>query len=91
MTGRAEMWAGTVATAGGLVFYGDDDGDLVAVNSSTGANLWHYNMGQDLFASPITFEADGKQFVSIAAGSDVFTFGLFEPSKPFERPKEVTR
>lgn len=80
MTGPATMWAGTVATAGGLVFFGDDDEHLVAVDASTGKDLWHYNMGQLLTASPITFAVNGKQYVSIASATDVFTFGLFAPS-----------
>jgi alcohol dehydrogenase (cytochrome c) len=77
MTGPTTMWAGTVATAGGLVFFGDDDGNLVAVDAETGKNLWHYNMGQLLTASPITFALNGKQYVSIVSATDVFTFGLF--------------
>jgi alcohol dehydrogenase (cytochrome c) len=78
MTGPTTMWAGTIATAGGLVFFGDDDGNLVAVDAETGKDLWHYNTGQLLTASPITFALNGKQYVSIASATDVFTFGLFE-------------
>ena len=81
MTGRGEMWAGTVATAGGLVFFGDDNGQLVAVDAATGRDLWHYNLGQNITASPITFMADGRQYVAIAAATDVFTFTLFEPPR----------
>jgi alcohol dehydrogenase (cytochrome c) len=81
MPGPATMWAGTVATAGGLVFFGDDDGHLVAVDAANGKDLWHYNMGQLLTASPITFALNGKQYVSIVSATDVFTFGLFSPSK----------
>jgi PQQ-dependent dehydrogenase (methanol/ethanol family) len=78
MTGHGDMWAGTVSTAGGVVFFGDDDGQLVAVDASSGRHLWHYYMGQNLTASPITFMADGKQYVTIAAATDVFTFALFD-------------
>ena len=81
MTGPATMWAGTVSTAGGVVFFGDDDGQLVAVDSRTGKHLWNFYMGQMLTASPITFSVDGKQYVAIAAATSVFTFGLFEPAK----------
>jgi len=77
MPGPATMWAGTVSTAGGLVFTGDDDGNLVALDAKTGADLWHFPTGQTLYASPVTFEVEGKQYVTIAAESDVFTFGLF--------------
>ncbi|MGH9618333.1 MAG: PQQ-dependent dehydrogenase, methanol/ethanol family [Bryobacteraceae bacterium] len=81
MTGPATMWTGAVATAGGLVIFGNDDGQLVAVDAATGRDLWHYNTGQLLTASPITFSVHGKQFVSIAAGADIFTFGLLEPKQ----------
>ena len=46
MTGPATMWAGTVSTAGDLVFTGDDDGALVALDARTGEALWHFSMGQ---------------------------------------------
>jgi alcohol dehydrogenase (cytochrome c) len=70
------MWAGTVATAGGIVFTADDDGDLIAVDAKSGENLWHFYMGSNLKASPMTFSVRGRQFVAIAAGSNLFTFGL---------------
>jgi alcohol dehydrogenase (cytochrome c) len=79
MTGPATMWAGTVSTAGGVVFFGDDDNHLVAVDAKSGRHLWHYNMGQPVFASPITYEVDGRQYVTIASQTDIFTFGLHEP------------
>lgn len=82
MTGPSTMWAGTVSTAGGVVFFGDDDKHLVAVDARTGQHLWHYNLGQELFASPITFSVNNKQYVTIASQTDVVTFGLFEPVQP---------
>ena len=56
MPGPGNMWAGTVSTAGGLVFFGDDDGNLVAVVLKSGRHLWHYATGQRMTASPMTFE-----------------------------------
>ncbi|MEX2261933.1 MAG: PQQ-dependent dehydrogenase, methanol/ethanol family [Bryobacteraceae bacterium] len=78
MPGPATMWAGTVSTAGGLVFSGDDDGNLVALDAETGKDLWHFATGHSLYASPMTFSAGGKQYVTIATETDIFTFGLFE-------------
>ena len=46
MTGPAESWAGTVSTAGGVIFFGDDEGHLVAVDAKRGRHLWHYQMGR---------------------------------------------
>ena len=81
MTGPGTMWAGTVSTAGGVVFFGDDDGHLVAADAKTGKHLWHFGTSQLLSASPITYMVDGKQYVTICAATHVFTFGLFEPAE----------
>ena len=87
MTGPGESWAGTVSTAGGVIFFGDDDGQLVGVDARTGKHLWHYNMGEGLTASPITYAVDGKQYVAIASSTAIFAFGLFEPVKQVPLPK----
>jgi alcohol dehydrogenase (cytochrome c) len=91
MTGKGDMWAGTVSTAGGVVFFGDDDGHLVAVDARQGRHLWHFNTGQTLTASPITYEVAGRQYVAIAAGTDVMAFGLFEPARSVPLVKESVR
>ncbi len=74
--GNGDSWGGTLTTAGGLVFFGDDAGSLEAVNASTGGAVWHFNTGQSMHASPMTYMVDGIQYVGIAAGSDVFSFAL---------------
>jgi alcohol dehydrogenase (cytochrome c) len=81
------MWAGTVSTAGGVIFFGDDDGHLVGVDARDGKHLWHYSMGEELTASPITYAVDGKQHVAIASATAIFSFALFEPMKPVPMPK----
>lgn len=78
MPGPGVMWAGTVSTAGGVVFTGDDDGHLVALDARTGKDLWHFPTGNALFASPVTYMVGGQQYVTIATASDVFTFALFD-------------
>ncbi len=82
LTGPTASWAGTLSTAGGVVFSGDDDKHIIALDAKTGKYLWHFNLGQTVDASPITWARDGKQYVTIVTRSDVFTFGLFEPSRP---------
>ncbi|MES2422823.1 MAG: PQQ-dependent dehydrogenase, methanol/ethanol family [Pseudomonadota bacterium] len=59
---------GTVTTAGNLVFQGTADGRIVAYNAKTGEQLWESPTGTGVVAAPITFEVDGKQYVSIAVG-----------------------
>lgn len=74
--GRGNSWSGTLTTAGGLVFFGDDGNSFEAVDASTGRPLWHFNTGQRFAASPMTYAVDGIQYVAIAAQSDIFTFTL---------------
>ena len=87
MTGPAEMWSGTVSTAGGVIFFGDDDGQLVALDAVNGKHLWHFQMGEGLTASPITYAVGGKQYVAIASSTAIFSFGLFEATQPSAAPK----
>lgn len=91
MTGDGRMWTGVVSTASGVVFTGDDDGHMVALDAKTGAHLWHFYMGELLTASPVTYEVGGKQYVAIASASAIFSFGLFEPAEPMQLPKVVVQ
>ena len=68
--------AGVLATAGGIVFYGNPTGDLVAVDARNGKPLWHFSTAAVNKTSPITYSMGGKQFVAFAAGADILCFGL---------------
>jgi alcohol dehydrogenase (cytochrome c) len=74
--GKGTSCGGTLVTAGGLVFFGDDTGSFAAVDARTGHPLWEFNTGQTLRASPMSYEVDGVQYVAIAAGSDIISFSL---------------
>jgi alcohol dehydrogenase (cytochrome c) len=67
---------GALSTAGGVVFAGDSDGNFIAIDSNTGHNLWHRQLGAAIYSAAITFEVDGKQYVVIPAGSGLFAFTL---------------
>jgi alcohol dehydrogenase (cytochrome c) len=75
-TGRGQSSGGTMTTAGGLLFFGDDAESFEAVEARTGTPVWHFNTGQEMSASPMSYAIQGKQYVAIAAGSDVFSFKL---------------
>ena len=68
--------AGITTTAGNLVFSGTVEGYFFALNAETGEELWHMSVGGRVHSAPMTYAVDGKQYVSIAAGNVVFTFGL---------------
>lgn len=68
--------AGITTTAGGLVFTGSADGYFFALNAATGEELWHISLGRRVHAAPMTYSVNGKQFVTVASGNVVYTFGL---------------
>lgn len=74
--GQGSTWGGLLTTAGGLVFFCDDGGAFAALDARSGKPLWHFNAGVASHASPMTYAVDGRQYVSIAAGSDIITFAL---------------
>ena len=70
--------AGILATAGDLVFSGSVDGYFYALDAVSGDELWHVNVGGMVHSAPMSYAVDGRQYVTIAAGNVVFTFGLRE-------------
>ena len=67
---------GVLATAGGLVFVGDNFGYLIAFDARTGKVLWKFQTGAAISAPPVTYTVDGKQYIAMAAGSAMMTFAL---------------
>ena len=74
--GRASTWGGTLATAGGLVFFGDDSGALSAVDASDGTAVWRFDANADWKASPMTYVFDRRQYIAVAAGPNIIAFAL---------------
>jgi quinohemoprotein ethanol dehydrogenase len=85
---RKERWrvpyksttnGGTLATAGDLVFQGTADGRFVAYGAASGEKLWEVSLGSGIVAAPVTYQLDGRQYVSILAGwggFDALALGL---------------
>ena len=71
-------WAGTMATSGGLIFSGDEDGYFMAFDAKTGKNLWKINTGNRLVTAPVTYSVQGRQYVTMPSGSALLTFALPE-------------
>jgi len=69
-------WSGVLSTAGGLIFSGDAEGNFIAFDAASLKPLWHFQMGGAVYAPPMAFAVDGKEYVAIAAGSAIYTFGL---------------
>ena len=74
--GGGILGSGLMATAGGLVFFGDGSGAFVAADAKTGTRLWHFNTGQPWKAGPMTYTVDGTQYIGVAAGSTILAFAV---------------
>ncbi len=72
------LGAGALATGGGLVFLATGDGNLIALDATTGKSLWHFQTGGTIASSPMSYAVDGKQFVAISAGNTLYSFALPE-------------
>jgi alcohol dehydrogenase (cytochrome c) len=73
----APGWVSTLSTAGGLVFSGDDEGDVFALNADTGKLLWSFPLsGLDPRDSPVTYSVGGKQYLVISSINIYAAFGL---------------
>jgi quinoprotein glucose dehydrogenase len=58
-----------VVTAGGLIFIGaSKDGCFRAFDQHTGEELWKYKLPAGGYATPSSYEIDGKQYIVIACG-----------------------
>jgi len=64
------MIGGVLATAGGLLFTGEGNGEFKAYDSETGSTLWKFQAGAGVNAPPSSYSVDGKQYVVVGAGGN---------------------
>ncbi|XVU29574.1 PQQ-binding-like beta-propeller repeat protein [Actinoplanes sp. CA-054009] len=74
---------GVLSTAGGLVFIGQPDGNLIALDAFNGRELWRFQCGAAISASPIMYEVDGTQYLSVYAGGTGIPYGDSAPRGDF--------
>jgi alcohol dehydrogenase (cytochrome c) len=65
---KSPSMAGTLVTAGGLVFTGQLTGEFMAVDSESGKLLWQFQMPSGVVGQPVTWERNGKQYVTVTSG-----------------------
>src|SRR5579883_645014 len=66
---KSPNWAGTLVTAGGLVFTGELTGEFIAVDEDTGKIVWKFQTPSGIIGQPITWQHDGKQYVTVTSGT----------------------
>jgi quinohemoprotein ethanol dehydrogenase len=73
--------AGTLATAGNLVFQGTTDGRFVAYRATDGKVLWSTKTETGVVAGPMTFALSGEQYVAVEAGYGLVRYGESNQSR----------
>jgi alcohol dehydrogenase (cytochrome c) len=68
--------SGVLTTASDLVFSGGRDGHFFALDARTGELLWKVNLAGTVASGPITYMADGQQYVAVSADNALYVFGL---------------
>ena len=69
--------SGMLTTASGLLFSGDADGNLLALDSRSGKLLWRYQMGATLHGtSPTTYMIDGRQHLLVPSGTTLTAWAI---------------
>ena len=64
------MIGGILATAGGLVFTGEGNGQFKAYDAETGSTLWQFQAGAGVNAPPSSYSVGGKQYIVVGAGGN---------------------
>ena len=64
------MIGGALATAGGLVFAGEGNGQFKAYDAETGSVMWSFQAGAGVNAPPSAYSVEGKEYVVVGAGGN---------------------
>ena len=84
------MMGGGLATATGLTFTGEGNGNFNAYNSKTGKQLWQFNGGAGCNSAPMTFTHGGEQFIAVACGGNFqLSYPLGDAVLVFGLPKRA--
>jgi PQQ-dependent dehydrogenase (methanol/ethanol family) len=66
---------GFLSTEGDVGFIGMPDGNLLALDTRNGKELWRFQTGAGISASPVSYEIDGEQYVAVYAGGTGIPYG----------------
>ena len=72
------MYGGAVATAGGLMFFGESSGWLDALDAETGELVWRTRAAEGNVGPPITFRVGGRQRIALTSQEGITVYGLPE-------------
>jgi len=83
---KIENGSGVTATAGGLLFHGEPDGNLQAYDAKSGDKLWEFQTGSEESGPVVSYEIDGQQYVAALASGSLWAFKLGGTVAPLPAP-----
>lgn len=87
-----ELWnAGTLTTAGYLVFEGTALGKFDAYHAATGRLLWSFDAGLGISAPPVTYKINGRQYIALLVGWGGAFAGVGNKQLGWEYNKQMRR
>ena len=69
-------YSGVLSTAGNLVFGATAEGQMIALNATTGKLLWRFQGGGTVRSNPMSYQSDGKPYVAMTLGNSLYVFHL---------------
>ena len=98
---KLDCYAGSVVTAGGLLFLGKKDGNFVALDSGNGATLWQFQTGAEVTGTATVFQEDGQEYIVVLSagarvdgsgrGDSLWLFSLTGTLEPVDISADVTQ
>ena len=85
--GPAPINGAMLATAGDLLFFGDLDRRVRALDATTGKVLWEQTVGGPIANSTITYSVNGQQYLAVATGDGLLTQSVIGYAPGFKEPK----
>jgi PQQ-dependent dehydrogenase (methanol/ethanol family) len=85
VTHKASAGSGVMSTAGGLVFHGQLNGQLLAFDARKGILLWTFQTGSAVLSPPSSYEVNGRQYILVPAG-ELLAFSLGGNTSPRAAP-----
>ena len=70
--------SGILATASDLFFSGGKEGNFLALGARNGKLLWNVGLGGTNACGPVTYQVNGRQYVTVWAHDALYAFGLPE-------------
>jgi alcohol dehydrogenase (cytochrome c) len=68
--------SGMLTTASDLLFTGGREGHFHALDARTGEEIWKASLGGQIVMAPVTYEVNGRQYITVISGNSLVTFGL---------------